>query len=68
MAKVIINAANGERYESKYEYVEGGFEEDGTPGFHIAAGANYVYVYFKNKEEFKHFLKELKDQIPVDEE
>ena len=67
MAKVIIDdARTGERYEGQYEYVEGGYDKDGTPGFHIASGPKYVYVYFKDKEEFKKFLEDLKEQVPIE--
>jgi len=69
MAKVIVEDTNThEKYEGEYEYVEGGFEEDGTPGFHIASGPKYIYVYFESKEEFRNFLNSLKEQIPLDKE
>ncbi len=69
MAKVIVHdGINGKNiFEERYEYVEGGYDEDGTPGFHITAGPATVYVYFKDKEEFKKFLKSLQEQIPLEE-
>ena len=68
MARIVIQTGTDKIIEGEYEYVEGGFEEDGNPGFHISAGPATVYVYFDSKEEYRDFLESLKEQIPLDKE
>ena len=71
MAEVKIENNNGEIFRGEYEFIEGGIDKKGKPGFHIDAhswgfkGENFTFwLEFKDLEEYKEFLKELRQQIP----
>ncbi len=56
-------------FEGIYEFLEGGFEKDGRPSFHIEAHSpgfkeTYsVFFYCDNKEEVEKLIESLTEQI-----
>ena len=65
MAEVKIedDYSEGELFVGEFSYIEGGIDEKGRPGFHIAARDNKghksftFYLEFKDIEEYKEFMK-----------
>lgn len=65
----IHNQNNEQTFKGIYEFLEGGFEKDGKPSFHIDAHSpNFsdqisIYFYCSEMEDVEKFVEALKEQI-----
>lgn len=64
MIKITIEKGWEQIFKGHYEYLEGGREKSGEPGFHVSVTSDErenreIYFYFDSEEEFKEFIEDL---------
>ena len=64
----IFDKEGKEVFSGKYLYLEGGFEKDNTPSFHINVckehfGDYEIHFHCKDMSEIEEFIKDLKRQF-----